>query len=80
MGLNRAQKNEKMSKIMQESQMWNLLLVTQQNNDEYANITHDEDESSSNNLGCHEAIYKTNLQMHKTRNLFLLRMTSSNYH
>jgi hypothetical protein len=44
MGLNRAQKNEKMSKIMQESQMWNLLLVTQQNNDEDANITHDEDE------------------------------------
>ncbi len=62
MGLKHAQKFEKMSKIMQESQMWNLLFVTQQNNDEDANITHDEDESSNNKLDCHELNYKTNLQ------------------
>ncbi len=45
MGLSCAQKIEEMSKIVQESQMWNLLLITQQNIDEDANITHDEDES-----------------------------------
>jgi len=38
--LNYVQKFEKMSKIMQENQMWNLQLVTQQENDKYANMTH----------------------------------------
>jgi hypothetical protein len=38
--LNYVPKFEKMSKIMQENQMWNLQLVTQQENDKYANMTH----------------------------------------
>jgi hypothetical protein len=38
--LNCVRKFEKMSKIMQENQMWNLQLVTQQDNHKYANKTH----------------------------------------
>jgi hypothetical protein len=54
------QKIENMNKIIQEKQMWNLQLVTQQDNDEYANMTHDEIESLSNKFDCHESNYITN--------------------
>jgi hypothetical protein len=40
--------------------MCNLLPITQQDNNEDANITHDEDESLSNKSNCHELDYKTN--------------------
>ncbi len=58
--LNCVQKIENMNKIIQEKQMWNLQLVTQQDNDEYANTTHDEIESLSNKFDCHEFNYITN--------------------
>jgi hypothetical protein len=53
---------EKISKIMQENQMRNLQLVTQQDNDEYANMTHYEVESLSNKFDYHESNYITNYQ------------------
>jgi hypothetical protein len=58
--LNCVQKFEKVSKIMQENQMWNLQLVTQQNNDKYANMTHYEIVSLNNKFDCHELNNMTN--------------------
>jgi hypothetical protein len=55
-------KFDKISKIMQEDQMRNLQPVTQQDNDKYANMTHDEVESLSNKFDCHESNYITNHQ------------------
>jgi hypothetical protein len=40
--------------------MCNLLSITQQDNKDNANMTHDEDESLSNKFNCHELNYKTN--------------------
>ncbi len=42
--------------------MRNLQLVTQQDNDEYANMTHYEVESLSNKFDYHESNYITNYQ------------------
>jgi hypothetical protein len=42
--------------------MWNLLPITQQDNNENANMTYDENESLSNNFHCHELNYKSDWQ------------------
>jgi hypothetical protein len=42
--------------------MWNLLPITQQDNNENANMTYDEDESLSNKIHCHELNYRSDWQ------------------
>jgi hypothetical protein len=70
--LNCTQEYKKINKILQESQMWNLLLVTQHNDDENVNMTYSEDESLNNNSNYHELITKMIGKMHKVKNLFFL--------
>ncbi len=68
--LNCTQESKKINKILQESQMWNMLLVTQYNDDENVNMTYDEDESLNNSSNRHELIIEMISKMHIMRNLF----------
>jgi hypothetical protein len=42
--LNCMQESKKINKILQKNQMWNMLLVTQHDDNENVNMTYDEDE------------------------------------
>ncbi len=50
--------------------MWNLLLVTQHDDDENVNMTYDENESLNNSSNYHELITLMINKMCKVRNLF----------
>jgi hypothetical protein len=50
----------------------NLLLVTQQDNDEVVNMTHDEDELLSNKFDCHGLNYRTDWQDPQGKEYILL--------
>ncbi len=52
--------------------MWNLLLVTQQDDDEHVDMTHDEDELLSNKFDCHGLNYRTNWQDAQGKEYILL--------
>jgi hypothetical protein len=68
--LNCTQESKTINKILQESQMWNLLLVTHHDDNENVNMTYDKDEPLNDSYNHHELFIELIGKMHKLRNLF----------